>query len=404
MFEKVNALPPDPLLGIMAAHAADPNPRKVDLGVGVYKDEWTNTPIFPSVKTAEARLIEAQHSKVYIGPAGSPEYNRLMPELIFANAGSALRENRVAIVQTPGGCGALRVAAEFLKRLRPSTTVWCSDPTWANHEPLLGDSGLKLAIYPYYDKASSQILFDQMLTCLAKVPATDVVLLHGCCHNPSGADLSQEQWRAVSELAQKNGFLVFVDLAYQGFGDGVDADAFGVRLLTDALPELLVASSCSKNFGLYRERTGSLCVVTQAAGQAAAVVTHLNKIVRGIYSMPPAHGAAIVETLLADPRLKTQWFDELSQVRLRIKGLRTALANAMQQRLDDDRFRFIEQQQGMFSFLGLTPAQVEQLQQQFSVYAASSSRINIAGLSIENMGYVADAIAAVSASTSGTAQ
>lgn len=395
MFEKVSPLAPDPLLGIMAAYAADSNPRKVDLGVGVYKDERGNTPIFESVKAAEARLIEAQQSKIYIGAAGSAEYNRLLPELIFADAGSALRDQRVAAIQTPGGCGALRVAAEFLKRIRPTATVWCSDPTWANHEPLLGDAGLKLATYPYYDQKSSQILFEDMLACLRSVPADDIVLIHGCCHNPSGADLSQDQWRRVSKLARENGFLVFIDLAYQGLGDGLDEDAFGVRLLTEELPELVVASSCSKNFGLYRERTGSLCVVTQKASQAAAVVTHLNKIVRGIYSMPPAHGAAIVETLLADSQLKAQWIAELTQVRARIKILRSALADAMQLRLGDDRFRFIELQQGMFSFLGISGAQVQQLQKQFSVYAAGSSRINVAGLSVENVDYVADAITAV---------
>ncbi|MEX1033460.1 MAG: amino acid aminotransferase [Cellvibrionaceae bacterium] len=395
MFENVSPLPPDPLLGIMAAFAADPNPRKVDLGVGVYKDALGNTPIFASVKAAEAQLIDAQRSKVYIGPAGSADYNHLIAQLIFAQAGSVLRDKRVATVQTPGGCGALRVAAEFLRRVRSSATIWCSDPTWANHEPLLGDAGLRLATYPYYDKQSSRILFEQMLACLEKVPADDIVLLHGCCHNPSGADLSREQWQVISKLARKNGFLVFVDLAYQGFGDGVDDDAFGVRLLAEELPELVVASSCSKNFGLYRERTGALCVVTQQAEQAAAVVTHLNKIVRGIYSMPPAHGAAIVESLLGDGALKSQWLEELFQVRARIKSLRSSLADALQTRLGDDRFRFIEQQQGMFSFLGMSPEQVHQLQARFSIYAAGSSRINVAGLNTDNVDYVADSIAAV---------
>lgn len=398
MFEKVSPLSPDPLLGIMAAYAADPNPQKVDLGVGVYKDDDGITPIFPSVKTAEARLIDAQDTKAYVGPAGFPDYNRLLPELIYADAGSALRDNRVAAIQTPGGCGALRVAAEFLQRLRPGATVWCSDPTWANHEPLLGDAGLKLAHYPYYDQASSRILFDEMIDCLKKVPAQDIVLLHGCCHNPSGADLTRDQWREVSKVAQQNGLLVFIDLAYQGFGDGVAEDAFGVRLMTEEQPELVVASSCSKNFGLYRERTGSLTIVTRAAEQAAAVVTHLNKIVRGIYSMPPAHGAAIVETLLSDAQLKAQWLDELTQVRGRIKTLRTSLADALQQRLGDDRFRFIEGQHGMFSFLGISSEKVKELQDRFSVYAAGSSRINVAGLSLENVDYVADAVAGVLAS------
>ncbi|MGQ9426732.1 amino acid aminotransferase [Gilvimarinus sp. F26214L] len=395
MFEELSPLPADPLLGIMAACAADPNPDKVDLGVGVYKNEEGNTPIFASVKAAEAQMIEAQNSKVYIGPSGSPDFNRLLPELIYGDAGGVLKDARLAAIQTPGGCGALRVAAEFLKRVRPNATIWFSDPTWANHEPLLGDAGLKLASYPYYDQGSSRILFDQMLATLEKVPADDVVLLHGCCHNPSGADLTEDQWREVSKLAQKNGFLPFVDLAYQGFGRGLDEDAFGVRLLVEEVPELVVASSCSKNFGLYRERTGSLSVVTREARHAAAATTHLNKIVRGIYSMPPAHGAAIVETLLADSQLSAQWRQEVSEVRERMKGLRSALADALEQRLGDDRFRFIEEQQGMFSFLGISAAQVQALQERYSVYAAGSSRINVAGLNARNVDYVAQAIAGV---------
>lgn len=395
MFENLQPLPADPLLGIMAAHAADPNPNKVDLGVGVYKDDSGETPIFAAVKAAEARLIQNQTSKVYIAPAGSADFNRLLPELIFADAGGVLAEQRIAAIQTPGGCGALRVAAEFIRRLRPSATVWLSNPTWNNHEPLLGEAGLKLASYPYYDQSRGKICFDEMMACLEKVPAGDVVLLHGCCHNPSGADLSEDQWRAVSKLAQKNGFLPFVDLAYQGFGNGMDEDAFGPRLLAEELPELIVASSCSKNFGLYRERTGSLCVITHNAVQAAAVVTHLNKIVRGIYSMPPAHGAAIVETLLADADLKAQWLDEVGVVRERMKSLRLALADALQAQLNDDRFRFIARQQGMFSFLGLSAEQMQTLREKFSVYAADSSRISVAGLNANNVDYVANAVAHV---------
>lgn len=395
MFEDLTAVPADPLLGIMATFAADPNPRKVDLGVGVYKDEQGTTPIFPSVKAAELKLITSQTSKVYVSPTGSPGYNRLLPEMIFADAGSVLKDERVAVVQTPGGCGALWVAAKFLKRMRPDATVWFTDPTWANHEPLLGDAGLKLASYPYYKQGSSEILFDEMMATLAKVPADDIVLLHGCCHNPSGADLSRDQWQAVCDLAKKNGFLVFIDLAYQGLGEGIDEDAFGPRLMAEQLEELIVVSSCSKNFGLYRERTGSLCILTRNAVNATAVVTHLNKIVRGMYSMPPAHGATIVETLLGDPQLKAQWIAEIAQVRTRLKGLRQSFADAVQRRLGDDRFRFIQNQHGMFSFLGLTPEQVAQLQRDFSIYAAGSSRINVAGLSVSNVDYVAEGVATV---------
>lgn len=395
MFEHLQPLPADPLLGIMAAYAADPNPQKVDLGVGVYKDDSGNTPIFASVKAAEAQLIANQNSKVYLPPAGPEGFLRLLPRLVFGEASAVLAEQRAAVIQTPGGCGALRVAAEFIRCVRPSARVWLSDPTWANHEPLLGDAGLALGRYPYYDQQRSEVRFDEMMSVLAKVPAGDVVLLHGCCHNPSGADLTRDQWREVSKLAQKNGFLPFVDLAYQGFAEGVDEDAFGIRLLAEELPELIVATSCSKNFGLYRERTGSLCVITENSTQAAAVVTHLNKIVRGIYSMPPAHGASIVETLLGNEALKAQWLQEVGEVRERMKALRKALADALQQRLGNDHFRFIERQRGMFSFLGISAEQIKLMREQFSVYAADSSRISVAGLSNGNVDYVADAIVKV---------
>lgn len=393
MFQDVTPLPPDPLLGISIAFAADNNPQKVDLGVGMYKDEAGRIPIFGAVKAAERELLEVEQSKSYLGSSGSGDYNRLMRELIFSADLACVTEERVASIQTPGGCGALRVAAEFIKRCRPDTTVWMSDPTWANHEPLLGDAGVKLRHYPYYDQASASIRFDAMMDTLAQVPAGDVVLLHGCCHNPSGADLNREQWQAVAELAEKNGFLVFIDLAYQGFGQGLDDDAWGVRLLADRLPELVVASSCSKNFGLYRERTGSLCVVTEAADTATAVQTHLNKIVRGIYSMPPAHGAAIVETILGKAALKQAWTEEVEAVCGRIRTLRVQFADALQSALGDDRFRFIQHQSGMFSFLGISPQQVDWLREQYSVYMAGSSRVNVAGLTPGTMEYVASAVA-----------
>jgi aspartate aminotransferase len=302
---------------------------------------------------------------------------------------------RIATVQTPGGCGALRVGAEFIKRCRPDTTVWVSDPTWPNHGPLLGDTGLQLKSYPYYDSATHGVNFDKMIACLESVPATDVVLLHACCHNPSGADLSQEQWQALTKIAHSKGFTVFIDSAYQGFGLGLEDDAYGVRLMAESLPELIVASSCSKNFGLYRERTGTLCIMTENQQQAPAVQTHLNKIVRGIYSMPPAHGAAIVETLLGDDALRQQWQQELVDVRGRILGLRKSLADSLQQRLDNDDFRFVERQVGMFSFLGLNPEQVKKLREEYSIYMAGDSRINVAGLKAGNVDYVADAITAV---------
>lgn len=395
MFKNAKPLPADPILGVMAACARDTNPNKVDLGVGVYKDVSGNTPIFASVKEAEANLINLQQSKVYIGPAGSAEYNRLMREFVLGGEHPALREKRVASVQTPGGCGALRVGAELLKRMRPSCKVWLSNPTWANHHPLLGDAGIELDTYPYYDKKNSNVLFEDMIKCLKTIPADDVVLIHGCCHNPTGADLSEDQWNIVADIAKSQGFLVFIDLAYQGFGKGIEEDAYGVRLLAEKLPELMVANSCSKNFGLYRERTGTLMVMTEDESQAQAVSSYMHKIARGIYSMPPAHGGGIVESLLSDEVLSKQWYQELDEVRERITSLRKLLADAIQKKSGNDEFRFIERQCGMFSHLGLTSEQVNKLQERFSIYMTSDSRINIAGLKTDTIDYVADAIVAV---------
>ena len=303
--------------------------------------------------------------------------------------------SRAATVLTPGGCGALRVGAELLKRAAPDTTIWVSDPTWANHIPLLGNAGLRIREYPYYDRQSSSLRFDAMLTALAQAGAGDVVLLHGCCHNPCGADLDGEQWRAVAELAEQRGFLPFVDLAYQGLGDGLDADAAGLRLLAERVPELLVASSCSKNFGLYRERVGSLSVIAGNEPEASAAVSHVNNIVRGMYSMPPSHGGAIVAEILGDDALQQEWRAELDGMRERINGLRRLLNEKLRERNVARDFSFIERERGMFSFLGLSEAQVARLIADFGLYMVNSSRINVAGISQTNVDYVADALAAV---------
>ncbi|TAL06341.1 MAG: aspartate/tyrosine/aromatic aminotransferase, partial [Porticoccaceae bacterium] len=308
-----------------------------------------------------------------------------------------LADARVATVLTPGGCGALRVGAELLKRAAPETTIWVSDPTWANHIPLLGNAGLRIREYPYYDRERSALRFDAMLAALAESGSGDVVLLHGCCHNPCGADLNLEQWRAVAELAEKRGFLPFVDLAYQGLGDGLDVDAQGLRMLAERLPEMLVASSCSKNFGLYRERVGSLSVMGQSAQRAEITVSHVNNIVRGIYSMPPSHGGAIVAEILNDPELDRQWRDELDVMRDRINGLRKLLNNKLRARGVDRDFSFVERERGMFSFLGLSAAQVTRLIDEYSIYMVNSSRINVAGICQANVDYVVEALAKVMA-------
>lgn len=395
MFSSLNALAPDPILGLIALANKDHNANKIDLGVGVYKNESGATPIMAAVKTAEHNCAEKELTKAYIGPAGPAEFNSGIRDLIFGAQHSALQAERVRTVLTPGGCGALRVGAEFLKRCSENATVWVSDPTWANHLPLLGNAGLKLAEYPYYEAGSAGIKFDEMMSALANVGRGDIVLLHGCCHNPCGADLSEEQWRELTALAAKNGFLPFIDLAYQGFGRGLDEDAYGIRYMAERLPELLVASSCSKNFGLYRERVGSLSVLSDNPAQADAALTHVNNVVRGNYSMPPSHGGAIVGEILADSALRQNWETELAGMRDRINQLRVLLVDKLSAQNVDRDFSFIAKQHGMFSFLGLSVAQVDQLREQFSIYMVGSSRVNIAGISQSNIDYLAQSIAAV---------
>jgi len=395
MFSSLNALAPDPILGLIALANKDHNANKVDLGVGVYKNESGATPIMAAVKTAERNCAEKELTKAYIGPAGPAEFNSGIRDLIFGAQHPALQAERVRTVLTPGGCGALRVGAEFLKRCSENATVWVSDPTWANHLPLLGNAGLKLAEYPYYEAGSAGIKFDEMMSALANVGRGDIVLLHGCCHNPCGADLNEEQWRELTALAAKNGFLPFIDLAYQGFGRGLDEDAYGIRYMAEQLPELLVASSCSKNFGLYRERVGSLSVLSDNSAQSDAALTHINNVVRGNYSMPPSHGGAIVGEILADAALRQNWETELAGMRDRINQLRVLLVDKLSAQNVDRDFSFIAKQHGMFSFLGLSVAQVDQLREQFSIYMVGSSRVNIAGISQSNIDYLAQSIAAV---------
>lgn len=392
MFESLKTLPADPILGLIADFGRDSNPSKVDLGVGIYKDELGFTPIMAAVKQAEKICHELEQTKAYIGPAGVPEFNDSIRQLIFGRDHLVLRDQRVSTVLTPGGCGALRVGAEFLLRCADEVTVWVSDPTWANHIPLLGNAGLKLVQYPYYDQQKSQLRFDEMLSALAGAKVGDVVLLHGCCHNPCGADLSEEQWQAVTALAEKNGFLPFIDLAYQGFGRGLEEDAYGVRLMAERLPELMVASSCSKNFGLYRERVGSLSVVGAERAHGEAAITHINNVVRGNYSMPPSHGGAIVGTILQDSTLTESWVSELEVMRNRMNNLRRLLVDKLHAGGAVRDFSFIAEQFGMFSFLGLNPEQVKRLRERYGIYMVGSSRINIAGVSQANVDYVTQAI------------
>ncbi|MDP3518131.1 MAG: amino acid aminotransferase [Pseudohongiella sp.] len=392
MFEAITSLPADPILGLMAAFRADNNAHKIDLGVGVYKDERGQTPVMRAVKQAETRLLANQQTKTYVAPAGQVDYNHLIAGLIF---GDQLRDQlgtRRVTFQTPGGCGGLRLGAEFLQKVKPGAKILVSDPTWANHIPLLGEAGLQISKYPYYDYDKHAIRFDAMMDSLSTATAGDLVLLHGCCHNPCGADLDQQQWQAVAELAQKNGFTPFIDLAYQGLGDGIVEDTYGVRLLADTLPELVVVSSCSKNFGLYRERTGSLTVISGNAASAKAAGSQIASIARSIYSMPPDHGAAVVIEILRDAALNADWEVELTEVRNRINGLRTELVNALAAKGIDRDFSFIQREKGMFSFLGLSVDQVHNLINNYSIYLVDSSRINIAGINHSNLDYLAESI------------
>jgi len=394
MFEQLTLLPADPILGLMALFRQDANPRKVDLGVGIYKNEQGETPVLASVRTAEQQVLARQTSKAYVGPAGNLLFNQSLSELLLGSS-VALTDGRFAAVQTPGGCGALRVAAELIKAARPSAAIWVSDPTWGNHIPLLGNAGLAIHTYPYFNPADSSVNFTAMMDALAQVPAGDLVLLHGCCHNPSGADLNPAQWRQIAELALTKGFTPFVDMAYQGFGEGVEVDAYGLRYLAEHLPEVVVAASCSKNFGVYRERVGLVGLLAANGGTAKAAMSHMQTIVRGIYSMPPDHGAAVVAEVLTDPALRARWAVEVTEMRDRINGLRADFSTTMESRLREDRFKFVQRQRGMFSFLGLSEAEVLRLRGEYGIYMLNSSRASIAGLNRQNLEYVCDAVAAV---------
>jgi aspartate aminotransferase len=395
MFQSIERRPPDPILGLSAAYKNDTNPKKVDLGVGVYKDEAGNCPVMTAVKTAESKLWEIEDSKSYIAQAGPDLFLKHTLDLLLGNDHVAVKDQRASVVLAPGGSGALRVAAEFVTRNVPNTRILVSDPTWNNHIPLLGSAGLKVETYPYYDYATHSIKFDQMMSRLADAKQGDLVLLHGCCHNPCGADLSPAQWDAIADAALKQGFVPFIDLAYQGLGDGLVEDVYGLRLMASKLPEVIIASSCSKNFGLYRERVGAVTVITETAAQSEAAQSQVVSTAREMYSVPPAHGAALVGMILDDAKLKAEWDAELTEMRDRINSLRSELVQKLKDKGVDRDFSFIQHEKGMFSFLGLTPEQVKRLINEFSIYLVGSSRINVAGINKSNIDYLADSIKAV---------
>ncbi|MGI2186593.1 amino acid aminotransferase [Shewanella oncorhynchi] len=395
MFNSLIAMPADPILGLLTQYREDSHPQKVDLGVGVYKDPTGVTPILSCVKKAEKFRLDTETTKVYIGPTGSPQFNTLMTELAFGAGHSAIIANRIRTVSTPGGTGALRVAGDFIKRCNPNAVLWVSDPTWANHIGLFEAAGITVKTYPYYDYDSKSLKFDEMLAALSQVSPDDVVLFHACCHNPSGMDLTTAQWDKVIALTKEQGFTPLIDMAYQGFGDGVDIDAYGVRQMAAAVDNMILCSSCSKNFGLYRERIGSCSVIAKDANTANIAQSVLLYVVRCLYSMPPAHGAAIVETILGSKELTQEWLDELKVMRDRINGNRAILVDKLKANGVNRDFSFIARQKGMFSFLGVAPEQVARLQKEFSIYMVGSSRISIAGISEDNVDYLAQSIAKV---------
>ncbi|MGB6452639.1 MAG: amino acid aminotransferase [Steroidobacteraceae bacterium] len=393
MFERLERMADDPILGLMAAFRADESPDKVDLGVGVYRNGRGETPVLEAVRRAERLVLEGQSTKTYVAPAGNAAFNQAVERLAFGASHPALISGRVRTIQGVGGCGALRLGAELIHAAAPHSVVHVSSPTWANHVPLLTGCGLKLEPYPYYDPATGGIRSGEMLQALDSLPAGSVVLLHASCHNPTGADLSEEQWRAVLAVVQRRRLLPFIDMAYQGLGAGVDADAFAVRLFASELPELLVAVSCSKNFGLYRERAGTLHILTESASRSEAALSHEVRIARRLYSMPPDHGAAIVSRILADEGLRDMWQREVGDMRERILGLRRDLVGQLKAVCPARDFSFIAAQRGMFSLLGLSPERVRALRADHHVYMTEDSRINIAGLSRENLEHFARSVA-----------
>jgi aspartate aminotransferase len=395
MFQSLTPLPPDPILGLSVAFKADTNPNKIDLGIGVYKDAQGNTPVMSAVKKAEDIILNSQTTKTYVGPVGAAEYNETVARMVLGETLYDSLGKRRVTVQSPGGTGGLRLAAEFIKKANADATVWVSDPTWANHVPLITSAGLKIEKYPYYDYTSHSVRFEEMLDCLRRVTQGDLVLLHGCCHNPSGADLNQQQWQAVRDVALKQGFTVFIDMAYQGLGDGIDEDVYGVRQLAESLPELIIVTSCSKNFGLYRERTGALTVICDSDASTKAATTLIAAAARANYSMPPDHGAAIVQLIMHDADLRSEWDQELTGMRDRINGLRSLLVERIATAGIEEDFSFIEREKGMFSFLGVNVEQVQTLINDYSIYLVNSSRINVASVNESNIDYLTSSLAKV---------
>ena len=395
MWKDIEAAPADAILGLTEAFKKDSNPNKVNLGVGVFKDNDGTTPILKCIKSAEERLLETESTKGYLPISGNPVYGANVQKLIFGADSEVISSGRAATIHSPGGTGALRVGGDLLKQFNPDATLWVSSPTWANHKGIFTAAGFDIKDYPYYNPETKGVDFDSMIATLESIPASDIVLIHVCCHNPTGVDLVGDQWDRVVEVAKAKGWTPFLDFAYQGFGDGIEQDRAAIEKFAAAGIDIFIASSFSKNFGLYNERTGALTIVSPTAEESKVAMSYVKKTIRVNYSNPPAHGAAIVTAVLQDPARRQQWEGEVRAMRERINGMRELFVATLEEKGVTRDFSFIARQRGMFSFSGLTPEQVEALRERFSIYAVGSGRVNVAGMTEGNMDALCEAIAAV---------
>jgi aspartate/tyrosine/aromatic aminotransferase len=394
-FEKIVTAPADPILGLTEEFKNDPRPNKINLGVGIYKTNEGNTPILKCVKKAEEIIYKTETTKSYLPIVGSPEYGQLVRELIFGADSDVIKSNRARTCQAPGGTGALRIGADFLKQQDVTKKVWISDPTWANHFQVFGKAGLETAKYPYYNKETNGLDFEGMKNTLKTASAGDVVVVHACCHNPTGIDPTPAQWEELAKLFAELKLIPFFDFAYQGFGNGIDEDAAGIRTFLKYNNEILISSSFSKNFGLYNERIGALTIVSENSEVADRVFSQMKIAVRANISNPPAHGALIVTTVLSNPELKALWIEEVKEMRDRIKEMRDLFVAKLQALGVSTDFSFIAEQYGMFSFSGLNKDQVARLKEEFGIYIVGSGRISVAGITTSNIDPLCEAIAKV---------
>ncbi|TCK01719.1 aspartate aminotransferase [Volucribacter psittacicida] len=395
MFEQIKAAPADPILGLGEAFKSETRSPKINLGIGVYKDAAGNTPIVKAVKQAEQRLLEAETSKNYLTIDGLANFNQQTQVLLFGEASEIIAQQRAKTAQSLGGTGALRIAAEFIKRQTNAKNVWISTPTWPNHNAIFNAVGINIREYRYYDKENKKLDWDNLIADLSQAEAGDVVLLHGCCHNPTGIDPTPAQWQQLAELSAQKGWLPLFDFAYQGFANGLEQDAIGLRTFANNHRELLISSSYSKNFGLYNERVGAFTLVAENKDIAERAFSQVKAIIRTLYSNPSSHGASAVALVLSDETLKAQWIEELAEMRNRIKQMRQRFVDLLKEYGAKQDFGFIIEQNGMFSFSGLTPEQVDRLKDEFAIYAVRSGRINVAGITEDNIRYLCESIVKV---------